>query len=304
MTYNLLRGVLMRNHRPQNVYPVWLIMPSLALFTIFFIIPNLTSFLFAFTDWSLFYLKDFTYIGLDNFRMMFGERIFIRSVFNTFYFAVITVIFKNMIGLLLALIVDRDLKSKTYLRGVFFLPTIISQLIVAIVFIAILNPRTGIVNTFLRSMGLGFLAREWLVDARYAMNCVCLMDIWQGAGFHMLIYLAGLQTVQKDYQDCALIDGASYLQRLWYITIPLIMATFTVNITLSMISGLKVFGQVYALTNGGPADATQVISSVVYKTFSSGLLGYGSAWSFVFTLGVSVISLTFAIIIRRKEVEV
>lgn len=289
----------------KKIYSKWFVAPAILLFTLFFIIPNILGLVFAFTDWSIFYveLDQVNFIGLDNFKQLFQERLLLKAAGNTFYFAIITVVFKNVIGLALALLVNRPFRTKNYLRSVFFLPSILSTMVVAIVFSAIYNPQSGIINTFLNNAGLGFMAQEWLTNPKIAMTSICVMDIWQGTGLTMLIYLAGLQGVPKEYYESAALDGTTAFQKLRYITIPLIFPTFTVNIVLTLINGLKVFGQVYALTSGGPADATQVFQTFVYKYFSQGLLGYSSAAGLVFTVVIMVISLVLTGVMRKKEVE-
>lgn len=288
----------------KKIYSKWFAAPALIFFSLFFILPNLFGLVFAFTDWSIFYVgfDQVNFIGLDNFKQLFSERLLLKAAGNTFYFAIVTVVFKNVIGLALALLVNRPFKTKNYLRSVFFLPSILSTMVVAIVFSAIYNPQSGILNGFLNNVGLGFLAQEWLTNPKIAMTSICAMEIWQGTGLTMIIYLAGLQTVPKEYYESADLDGTTGFQKFRYITVPLILPTFTVNITLTLINGLKVFGQVYALTSGGPADATQVFQTFVYKYFSQGLLGYSSAAGLVFTVVIMVVSLTLTSVMRKKEV--
>jgi raffinose/stachyose/melibiose transport system permease protein len=155
----------------------------------------------------------------------------------------------------------------------------------------------------LRNVGLSFLAQNWLTDIRIAMTSVLIMDIWGGIGFCMVLYLAGIQSIPKEYLEAAIVGGATGIQKFRYITLPLIMQSVSVNILLSSIGGLKVFSQVYALTNGGPADSTQVVLTYIYKAFSEGRYGFSSSISIVFTVIVAILS--FAIIkpLRKKEVE-
>lgn len=289
----------------KSIYSKWFIAPAVIFFTLFFVVPNLAGLVFAFTDWSIFGMEmdNINFIGFDNFKELFKERLLFKAAGNTFYFAIVTVVAKNILGLGLALLVNRKMKSKSYLRSVFFLPSIMSMMVVAIVFSAVYNPDSGILNSGLRAIGLEFLAQEWLTDSSLAMTSVCIMEIWQGLGLTMLIYLAGLQTVPQEYYESADLDGTTAFQKLRYITVPLIVPTFTVNITLTLINGLKVFGQVYALTSGGPADATQVFQTFVYKYFSQGLLGYSAAAGLLFTIVIMVLSLTLTAFMRRKEVE-
>jgi raffinose/stachyose/melibiose transport system permease protein len=284
-------------------YSLWFFVPALVLYLVFFIIPNIMSFIFGFTDWNINFLDEMKFNGLDNFKQMLDTPYLITALFNTFFFTIFTGIFKNLFGLILALVVNIKLKLTNYLRTVFFAPLIISPLVIGLVFSAIYNPQNGLLNVFLRNIGLGFMAREWLVDVKHAMLSICYMDIWQSTGFCMVIYLAGLQSVPEEYYDASLIDGANYFQQIKNVTIPLIMPSFIVSILLSIIGGLKVFGQVYSLTNGGPLNQTQVISTLIYKSFGDGLLGYSSAMGLIFTLIVCIVSFVLLGLFRKLEVE-
>jgi len=241
--------------------------------------------------------------GLDNFIRLIHEDAFRAAIFNTFYFLIVTTILKNVFGLILALAVCAKSKFDNFYRTVFFMPVTISTLVVAVSFIAIYNPEYGIVNVFLRTVGLGFLSQEWLVSTKYAMSAICVMDIWQWTGYSMVIFIAGIKSVPHEYYEVAKIDGANWFHTLFRITIPLIMQSINVSLLMTVIFGLKVFAQVYATTNGGPINATQVFGTFLYKTFSDGFLGYSSAVGMVMTL--IILFFTFIVLprLRRMEVE-
>jgi raffinose/stachyose/melibiose transport system permease protein len=147
------------------------------------------------------------------------------------------------------------------------------------------------------------LKQDWLFDMKLSMKSICAMEIWQQTGFCMCIYLAGLQAIPAEYYEAASIDGASKLRQIWTITLPLIVQSVTVSVMLSVISGIKVFEQVYGTTNGGPADSTQVLSTYLYKSFGNGFLGYSSAVGLFTT--ILIIALTFGLtaFLRKREVE-
>lgn len=288
----------------SKYYSMIFVMPAFLLFMIFFVLPNVASFALGFTDWSLFYFDDIRFNGLDNLKRLFSEKNFWICVKNTFYFAVVTVIGKNVIGFLLALLVQKSTKYNNLLRAAIFLPVTISSLVVAIIFLSIYNPTNGLLNTALGTVGLNFLQQDWLFNMKYSMNSICIMEIWQQTGFTMCIFIAGLQAIPADYYEAAKIDGASRSKQIRYITLPLILQSITVTLMLSIISGIKVFTQVYGTTNGGPADSTQVLSTYLYKSFGNGYLGYSSAVGLFTT--VLIIVLTFGIIafLRKREVEI
>ncbi len=278
-------------------------MPALVLFAVFFIVPNVASFGLGFTDWSIFYFDEMRFIGLDNFKKLFTERNFWLAVRNTFYFSVVTVIGKNVLGFVLALLINRQTRYNNLIRAIVFMPITISSLVLAIVFLSIYNPTNGILNGFLGLLHLEFIQQDWLFDTRFSMTSISMMEIWQQTGFSMAIFLAGLQSIPKDYYEAAQIDGAKKLQQIRYITLPLIIQSINVTLMLSVVSGIKVFAQVYGTTNGGPADKTQVLSTFLYKSFGNGYLGYSSAVGLFTT--VLIVIMTFGIVayLRKKEVE-
>lgn len=292
-----------RKSSVTKYYSPWFLIPASALFILFFVVPNLASFALGFTDWSLYDFSNIQFNGLENFKRLFSEATFFTAIKNTFYFAVITVVVKNIFGFFMALIVKESNRFNTLLRAVVFLPMTISIVVVAIVFVSIYNPTNGIINEMFRSIGLGSLAQDWLFDTRFSMNSICLMDIWQGTGFTMCVMLAGLQAIPDDYYEAAKIDGANKWQQLIYITIPLLISSLTISLVFNIISGFKVFAQVYSTTNGGPADSTHVLGTFLFKSFGNGFLGYSAAVGLFTTVLIVVLSMTLLAFLRKREVE-
>lgn len=285
----------------NSKYSLWYCSPVILLYSVFFIIPTLIGFVMGFTNWSSYDMWGFSFNGFDNFIEIFQSDLFFLILKNTFYYAIVTVILKNLLGFVLAIFLDNSLRATKIYRTVFFMPAIISSMVVCLIFTSIYNPQNGVLNEMLRAVGLESWTHEWLFDTGTAMNSVCAIEIWQWSGFHMTIYLAALQSIPKDYFEAASIDGASSWQQLIRIKIPLMMSSFSINITLSIIGGLKVFDKVYATTNGGPNDATQVFSMYIYKTFGQGLLGLSSAYNLIFTLLIIVLSFFVLRVFNRKE---
>ena len=293
----------MKKKSTQDFYSKWFIAPAAILFIIFFVVPNLASFVLGFTDWSLYDFNNIKFNGLENFRRLFSEKTFAIAIKNTFYFAIVTVLIKNVFGFLMALIVKKTSKFNTLLRAVVFLPMTISVMVVAIIFVSIYNPTNGIINEGLRAIGLDSLTRDWLFDARYSMNSICLMDIWQGTGFTMCVMISGLQAIPTDYYEAAKIDGADKWQQLRYVTLPLLISSITTSLVFNIISGFKVFAQVYSTTNGGPADSTHVLGTFLFKSFGNGFLGYSAAVGLFTTVLIVALSMTLLAILRKREVE-
>ena len=273
--------------RKVHLYSYWLIVPALLIFGIFFVFPSVYGVYYSFTDWTI--GKDsISFVGLKNYLSILESSELKLAIYNTFLYAIVVVIGKNVNGLLLALAVNTDLKLKGYFRVIFFLPCVISTIIIGLVFVPILHPN-GILNEFLGKIGLGFLQQSWLVDRKIVMFSIAAVSIWQWTGYHMVVYLAGLQGISTSYYDAAKIDGASALQRFRYITFPMLAPAFNINMLLSMIGGLKVFSEPYALTNGGPGNASQVIALEVFSKFGRGQWGLGTALNVTLTIFVSII---------------
>lgn len=284
-------------------YPVLFVLPAFLMFTCFFVIPSIAGLGTAFTDWSIYYLLDPTFIGFQNFKDLFESSIFLTAIKNTLYYTVVTTIVTIVGGFALAIILNNQVKFTNMYRMIIFSPTVINPLVIALIFSSLYNPTHGLINSLLRNIGLGGLAQNWLTDPKIAMISICIMGIWMGIGSTLVIFLAGLQSVPLEYYESATIDGAGGFQKFRYITLPLTMHSLTVNTLLSLIGGLHVFGQVFGLTNGGPNGATQVFGTFIFKNFSDGLFGYSAAAGLIFTVVVSISCFTLLALFRRLEVE-
>lgn len=281
-------------------YPLYLIFPGLIVFLLFFLLPNLIGVFYSFTNWDLF-TADF--IGLYNYESILSDKRLMLAYTNTLKFALFTTTGKMCFGLLFALILNRTLKLKNMYRTIWFMPAIMNNVAVGLIFTAIMHPTKGVLNIFLRGIGLDALALNWLGDVNYALYSVMFVEVWKWTGFTMIIFLAGLQSIDKFYYEAAEIDGASSWQKFRFITMPLIMPAFNNSFIISIIGGLKAFDIIFAMTNGGPGTATNVINIMVYKAFSNGRYGEAAAGVVLLTLIVAVISITANTILRKKEVE-
>lgn len=266
----------------KSRYPLYFAMPALAVYLVFVIIPAVTGIGYSFTDWNA-YSKDVHFVGLENFAEIFSpDENYLLFIRNTLIFTVVTIILKTVLALALALLLNESVKRLAHIYRVFiFLPAILPTLIVALIFKSILHPSNGILNQTLRSVGLDVLAQRWLVDPAIALFSVIGVDTWKGLGYIMVILLAGLQTIPRDYYEAAEIDGANAWQKLRFVTIPMLMPAIAVVTALNVLYGLRVFDIVYALTNGGPGYATEVLYTVIFKAFSQGQYGLGTALSTV-----------------------
>lgn len=284
----------------QN-YPYYFIFPALIIFLLLSIAPNVAGILYSFTDWNVM-KSEINFIGLDNFRQLLGEDGLGRAIKNTFTFAIGTTLAQNVLGLLLAVILSGPLKTKVYLRTVFFIPAIFSSLLIGYMFNQILG-MYGILNKFLSFIGLDSAALDWLGLPKLAIYVVTSVNTWQFTGYTMIIYLAAIQAIDRSIYESGRIDGAGRWQSLIYITLPLVVPAFTINILLSLVNSLKVFDIVYILTGGGPGRSSEVMNTFIFGAFSRGEYGYGTAGSLVLTILISIIGFTTLYYLRKREVE-
>jgi raffinose/stachyose/melibiose transport system permease protein len=263
----------------NRMYPFYFSIGALVLYSLFMVLPGLMGFYLSFTDWNR-YSSDIHFIGLRNFALIFSKQNYWHSITNTIIFTLVTIVLKTVVALLLALLLTKGLKRFfNFHRVIIYLPAIIPMIVVGIVFRSILHPTTGVLNEFLRAIGLDFLAQRWLTNPDIALYSVILVDTWKGVGFIMVILIAGLQVIPTEYYEAAQIDGASPWDEFWKITLPLLMPTLTVTTVLNLLYGLKVFDIVWVLTNGGPGYATETVYTMVFKEFSKGRYGVSTALS-------------------------
>src|SRR5579864_1371687 len=269
----------------RSRYPYYFVLAALILYLVFFIIPSLSGIAFAFTDWNA-YSNQVNFVGLQNFQMIFSPgKNYLSYISNTLIFTLVTIILKTVFGLGLALLLNEGVKRLVNLyRVLIYLPAVLPTLVVALIFRSILNPATGLLNTFFRGTGLDAAALPWLVDPHIALYSVIGVDTWKGVGYIMVILLAGLQTIPKEYYEVAEVDGANAWARLRHITLPLLTPAIVIVTVLNVLYGLRVFDIVYALTNGGPGYATEVLSTAVFQAFSQGEYGIGTAISTILFL--------------------
>lgn len=287
----------------KKVYPIYFAFGALILYTVLFVIPGLIGIGYSFTDWSA-YSDKLKFVGFDNFKVVFSsDEDYMAIITNTLKFTFITTILKNILGLVLALLLTKSIKFLNFHRGIMFMPSVLSTLIIGMIFKSILDPAGGLLNTFLRSVGLDFLAGKWLVTSELAFGSVMAVDIWRGTGYIMTILIAGILSISTTYYEAASIDGANGIQKFRFITFPLLLPTLATTTVLNIIYGLKVFDMIYALTNGGPGKTTtEVLYTAVFKRFGTGQYAVGTALSSVMFLFMVVIGVFMIKIMTKDEV--
>lgn len=282
--------------------PWWLVVPGLTVAVAVHLGAPLAGAWYAFTDWNG--VGSATWVGLDNFREIFETSATRTALFNTLKLAALFVVIVNVLGLALALAVNRVLKTRNLLRSVFFLPVAMSPVAIAFIWQYIFQ-HEGPLNQLLGVVGLESWQRTWLADPDWALWTVLVVLVWQFSGLAMVLYLAGLQTIPDELVEASSVDGASAWTRFRRIVFPLLAPAFTVSATLMLIIGLRVFDQVLALTGGGPVGASETLSTMMWKeTWVNGRFGYGAALALILTLLVGVLAITQAVLLRRREARI
>lgn len=288
----------------KKLYPWYFTSGALVIFFLLCFLPGIIGIFYSFTDWNNFTDK-INIIGFKNYIEIFkGKPEYRMYIWNTVVFTTVTTIMKTVVGLILALLLTQKvIKLKNFHRMVIFSPQVMSYLVVGLVFKSMLHPQTGFLNNFLKSIGLDFLAMNWLTDLKTVFPTVMSVDTWKGMGYIMVVIIAGLMSISPDYYEAANIDGANFWQKFRFITLPL-LKPIIVNVTiLNVTYGFRVFDMIYSLTNGGPGNATGVINTAVYKEFSKGNYAMGTTLSSILFF-VLLFFLYFIIkSMENKEVE-
>ncbi|WP_243228254.1 carbohydrate ABC transporter permease [Microbacterium sp. CIAB417] len=262
-----------------------LAIPALIFYGFAVVVPSIRGAVLAFTNWDGL-SQNYDFIGFDNFVRIFTSQSSLDALKMTLIFALAVTVLQNGIGLLLALGVNSGLKSQNFLRVLFFAPVVITPVVVAYLWKFLLTP-DGAVNTLLAAVGLGDVAPSWLGDPFWAAASVVMMIVWQHAGYSMVIYIAGLQSIPQELNEAAAVDGAGPWRRFWSVTWPLLAPATAINVMLTIIGGLKMFTEVFVLTAGGPGGATETMSTLLYKSaFQFNEFGYGIALALVLAVVV------------------
>ena len=252
--------------------------PALILFLTIIIVPIFMSMTYSLTEWEKKKKKVFT--GFDNYKELFltNSDGFWRAVKNSLIFAAGSVFVQLPISLILALILARGVKGERFYVSVYFIPVLISTVVIGQLWMKIYNPQYGLLNTVLRSMGLDKLAGNWLGDTKKVIFAVIVPVLWQYIGYHMLLMYASVRSISEEIFEAARIDGANGIQTALHITIPLMKPILKVCVTFAVVGSLKNFDLVYVMTGGGPAGASQLPSTLMVETiFSRNMYGYGSS---------------------------
>lgn len=281
--------------------PYLFLLPAAVVLVIFFFIPFFQTFLLSFLDYSTNIYKP-EFIGLENYIKLLHNPIFYKVLWNTFIYLFVAVPILAIFPLFLAILINQKIRGVTLYKILIYLPVIVSIVVAAIAF-KWLYADQGILNYAVTS--LGFKSIGWLTDPNYALYSVIIVTIWKGIGYYMIIYLATLMSVPNELYEACDIDGASFLTKHLTVTIPHIMPTIALVTTISAISAMKVFAEIYVMTKGGPLNSSKTIVYYIYeRAFENLDLGFASAMAVVLLIIVMLFSLINIFCFERNKYEI
>ena len=283
----------------KNIYSIWFLVPAIVVFGALFILPTVISLFFSMTVWNL---KTWRFVGLENFINFFSEYSLRIGIQNTFIYAILTCGLKVVIGMIFAVILTSQIRTKNLVRSIVFFPNLVSTVAVGIIFKALMHPSKGLFNEILGMAGISGV--NWLGDRGAALYSVIAVDVWKGVGVATVIYIAGISAISKDYYEAASLDGATGWQQFWKITVPLCRSSMNSVIILAFIGGMRTFDLIWSMTGGGPGFATDTMASVIYKQYAAGFYGMSTAGNVIMLLIIAVIAFTLFNYLTSKEVEV
>ena len=280
------------------------LLPGLLLFLTFFLIPMIYSARISFYDWNIIRPERSEFVGLENYRTVLVDPIFRRAVLNTLVYTLITVPGQLILGIIIAVLINQDIRGKSFFRVMYYLPVITSWVIVTLLFEYMFSGQAGLVNYFLKDvLHLVDQNIRWLADPILTMVPINLLGIWKGMGWTAIIFLAGLQVVPQQLYEAAEVDGAGKWTSFWKITLPLLRPTTIFLIVVLTIGGLNAYISNLLITDGGnPMDLTHFVLTLMYEeTFSNMNFGGGSAISFLLTVFIFCISYFQIKLLNRRE---
>jgi multiple sugar transport system permease protein len=288
-----------RGHQKEQFAALAMFLPAAVLIVTFLVIPIALTFILAFTNTRLISPEPGRFIGLENFANLFTDQTFWAALRNTLIFTIVVVPVQSALALLVAVLVNSKVRGTTFFRTVYFLPVVTSIVVVSMLWL-FLYQKNGLINVLLAKVGIA--GPDWLGDPHWALFAIIVMSIWQAMGFHMIIWLAGLQTIPGDLYEAAALDGATRWQQFVHVTWPGLRATRTFILITITIAAFGLFAQINVMTQGGPLDATTTLVFEAVRTgFQQQQTGYASAISLVFFVLVLIVTLIQTFLTRDKE---
>ena len=273
----------------------WLVSPYILYFCVFVAFPVVFSVVLTFHSWNI--ISPMKFVGLENYNRLIRDRLFWQAIYNTLRFLVVHIPLQIVVALTLAEFLNQKIRGKSFFRAAFFLPVIVSGVVVTILWQQLLGFNAGILNRVLTAMSVPKVA--WLEDPDIAMYAIALMATWKNVGLYVILFLVGLQTVPIQYYEAADMEGATNWQKFRYITLPMINPTIFMVVVLSTIGGFSLFIEPYIMTEGGPLNSTLSAVMYIYKqAFQYYHMGYSATLGFFFALLILVV-----VAIQKRYVE-
>lgn len=278
-------------NRQEFFAGILFVLPVVILGLIFIIGPMVSSLFYAFTDANLLKLNQIQFVGFDQIVKVFNDPMVKKAFTNTMHFVIGVVPLQLFLAMVLALILNSNIKFNAFFRWAFFVPVMLSLAVTSMLWMNLLNEDAGLFQAVATNLGWG--EQKFLSDPNKAMNIIILISAWQGAGYQMLIFLSGLKNINKDLVEASKVDGANAFERFLHVTMPTIKPTTVFVLITTLISAFRIFTQPLIMTKGGPLDSTMTMSYYIYQqgiTFRN--VGYSSAIALVFTVFMAIIALT------------
>lgn len=282
----------------KKLYSYAFLLPAGIIYFGLFLLPTIMSFFFSLTRWTL---RDWHFIGFDNYVSFFSENALNIGFKNTIIYAVTTCGLKVILGLLLGTFLCSNIKTKHYLRSVVFFPNLLSTIAVGVAFSSMMHPSQGLINKSLEAIGI--TGPDWLGNTHLALFSVALVDVWKGVGVATVIYIAGIMSIPQQYYEALGIDGGNSIDKFRHITLPLCRPAMNSVIILAFIGGLRTFDLIWAMTKGGPGFTTDLIASIIYKQYQAGFYGLSTAGNVILFICVSVLAFPLYKFLTKSEVD-
>ena len=279
----------------KKILPYLLVSPYLLFVAVFVLFPVLFCFFLTFHKWNI--IAPMHFIGTDNYSRLFHDRLFWKAIVNTLKFLMLHIPLQLVVSLFLAELLNRKIRAISFFRGSFFLPVIVSGVVVTILWQQLLAYDTGLINRMLTSVGIQKVG--WLVNPDIAIYSIAIMATWKNVGLYVILFLVGLQTVPTQYYEAAKLEGASRWQQFYHITLPMINPTIFMVVILSTIGGFSLFIEPYIMTGGGPLN--QTLSAVLYiykQAFQYYNMGYSATLGFFYAIMIMTV-----VVLQKKFIE-
>ncbi|MCY8215546.1 sugar ABC transporter permease [Bacillus haynesii] len=284
----------------DNVLAYTFLGPALLILSVFLVIPSIMGVYYAFTDYYLLTPDLRKFVGFDNFIKLFKDPIFLKSLSNTLKFVVLVIPLQIGAALGLALLLNKKRKANTFFKVAYFSPVVMSLVVISVLWLYLLNPNEGMINNVLTHVGLP--PQPFLTSPNQAIFTIVFVSVWQGAGFQMLIFLAGLQNIPGDVYEAAQLDGMNKWQRFIYITLPLLKPTSVFIFITTLIGAFKLLVQPMVMTQGGPVNSTMTVVYYIYQTgFTDRMVGYASSIALLFGTMIGLVTLAQRKLVKEDE---